>query len=59
MANAVMEWPEGNENRSGGLHDGPAVRLEFAGTLRWQACFKMLKSTMPTHAEEPAEPTAT
>src|ERR1035441_10098345 len=57
-ANAVMVWPEGKENRSGGSRVAQQCGSKVQGRRRPVAFFKVRKMAMPEAAARAAAPTA-
>src|SRR5258707_24399 len=58
MENAVIVWPDGNENRSGGSTFDQQCGPIWQGLGRWLSLFKILKTRMPKTAAHPAAPMA-
>src|SRR5579863_7962613 len=58
MEKAVIVWPEGNENLSGGKTFAQQCGSYWQGRGRWLRCFNPLKTKMPMTAALPAAPTA-
>src|SRR5256886_4464044 len=56
MENAVIVWPEGNENLSGGSTFDQQCGSIWQGLGRWLSRFSALKTKMPTTAADPAAP---
>src|SRR5207245_11589053 len=56
--NAVIVWPEGNENLSGGSTFDQQCGSIWQGLGRWLSLFSALKTKMPRTAAEPAAPMA-
>ncbi|MGB8662228.1 MAG: hypothetical protein WCD34_17490, partial [Candidatus Acidiferrum sp.] len=56
--NAVIVWPEGNENRSGGNTFDQQCGSNWQGRGRWLSFFNPLKTIIPMIAAHPAAPSA-
>ena len=58
MANAVIVWPEGKENWSGGSTRDQQCGSRWQGRWRWLIFFSALNTKTPAMAAEPAAQTA-
>src|SRR5215472_7590700 len=58
MENALMVWPEGKENLSGGSTFDQQCGSIWQGRARWLKCFSALNTKIPKTAAAPAALTA-
>jgi hypothetical protein len=58
MENAVIVWPDGNENLSGGKTLDQQCGSIWQGRRRWLSLFSALKTKIPATAAVPAAQTA-
>src|SRR5580698_3646005 len=58
MENAVMVWPDGNENRSGGRTFDQQCGSNWQGRCRWLSLFNALNTKIPKKAANAAAPIA-
>src|SRR5258708_35284101 len=58
MENAVIVWPDGNENLSGGSTFDQQCGSIWQGLGRWLSLFSALNTKMPRTAADPAAPMA-
>src|SRR6266446_9987258 len=58
MENAVIVWPDGNENMSGGNTFDQQCGSIWQGRGRWLNLFSALNTKIPRTAADPAAPTA-
>jgi len=58
MENAVIVWPEGKENWSGGRILDQQCGSSWHGRGRWLSFFSTLNTKIPKTAADPAAPSA-